>query len=110
MARVRCILLASRRLNSQIQPPSQRQRNSEGRTMLTIMQAGRAWIDLQDRPQEVSYGTQAFHRERKWRQFERNVGVAIEDIAISRWRDLQNTSRHEEATTPPDRYFIGIAL
>ncbi len=78
--------------------------------MLTIMQAGRAWIDLQDRPQEVSYGTQAFHRERKWRQFERNVGVAIEDIAISRWRDLQNTSRHEEATTPPDRYFIGIAL
>ena len=56
------------------------------------------------------YGTQAFHRERKWRQLEHSVGAAIEDIAISRWRDLQNTSRHEEATTPPDRYFIGIAL
>jgi AraC family transcriptional regulator len=80
--------------------------------MLTIMQADRAWIDLQDRPQEqqVSYATQTFHRERKWRQFERSVGAAIEDIAISRWRDPQNTSRHEEATTPSDRYFIGIAL
>jgi AraC family transcriptional regulator len=80
--------------------------------MLNIMQADRAWIDLQERPQEhqVSCGTQAFHRERKWRQFERSVGAAIEDIAISRWRDLQNNSRHEEATTPADRYFIGIAL
>jgi AraC family transcriptional regulator len=80
--------------------------------MLTIMQADRAWIDLQDRPQEqqVSCGTQTFYRERKWRQFERSVGAAIEDIAISRWRDLQNNFRHEEATTPPDRYFIGIAL
>jgi AraC family transcriptional regulator len=80
--------------------------------MLTITQAGRAWIDLPDRPQqhEVSYGTQGLHRERKWRQLDHSVGATIEDIAISRWRDLQNTSRHEEATTPPDRYFIGIAL
>lgn len=80
--------------------------------MLTITQAGRTWIDLEDRPQEqeVSCRTQSFHRERKWRQLERSVGAAIADIAISRWRDLQNTSRHEEATTPPDRYFIGIAL
>jgi AraC family transcriptional regulator len=80
--------------------------------MLTITQAGPAWKDLQDRPQEqeVSNGTHALHRERKWRQLERSVGATIEDITISRWRDLQNTSRHEEATTPPDRYFIGIAL
>jgi AraC family transcriptional regulator len=80
--------------------------------MLTITQAGRAWIDRRYRPQEqaVSHETQAFHRERKWRQLGRSVGSAIEDIAISCWRDLQNTSRHEEATTPPDRYFIGIAL
>ncbi len=80
--------------------------------MLTTTQAGRVGIDLQDRlqEQEVWYGTQAFHRERKWRQPERGVGTAIEDIAISRWKDLQNTSRHEEATTPADRYFIGIAL
>jgi AraC family transcriptional regulator len=80
--------------------------------MLTITQAGRAWIDRRDRPQEqeVSHETQAFHRERKWRQLERSVGPAIGDIAISYWRDLQNTSRHEEATTPPDRYFMGIAL
>jgi AraC family transcriptional regulator len=80
--------------------------------MLTTTQAGRAWIDLRDRPQEqdVSCRTPSFHRERKWRQLERSVGAAIEDIAISRWRDLQNTYRCEEATTPPDRYFIGIAL
>jgi AraC-like DNA-binding protein len=80
--------------------------------MLTITQAGRPWIDLQDSAQghEVSYGTQAFHRERKWRQIERSVGAATEDIAISRWTDVQNTSRHEEVTTPPERYFIGIAL
>jgi AraC family transcriptional regulator len=80
--------------------------------MLTTMKAGRAWIDLQNRPREkeVSCGAQAFHRERKWRQPEPRIGAAIEDIAISRWKDLQNTSRHEEATTPPDRYFIGIAL
>jgi AraC family transcriptional regulator len=80
--------------------------------MLTDMQAGRAWISLQDRPQEheVSHGAQAFHRERKWRQLARSVGATTEDIAISRWTDLQNTSRHGEAITPPDRYFIGIAL
>jgi AraC family transcriptional regulator len=80
--------------------------------MLTITQADRAWIDPQNGPQEqeVPYGTQALHRERKWRQFERSVGPAIEDIAISRWKDLKNTSRHEEATAPLDRYFIGIAL
>ncbi len=79
--------------------------------MLTTTQAGSAWIDLRDRPreQEVSWA-QSFHRERKWRQLERRVGAAIEDIAISRWSDLQNNPRHEEATTPPDRYFIGIAL
>lgn len=80
--------------------------------MLTITQEGRAWIDLQHRPQEqeVSYRTHPFHHERKWRQLERSVAAAIEDITISRWRDLHNASRHEEAKTPPDRYFIGIAL
>jgi AraC family transcriptional regulator len=80
--------------------------------MLTITQAGGAWIDFPDRPQqqEVSYGMQGLHRERRWRQIEHGVGAAVEDIAISRWSDLQNTFRHEDATTPADRYFIGIAL
>jgi AraC family transcriptional regulator len=80
--------------------------------MLTITPASRAWIDLQERSQEqeVSYGTQVLHLERKWREFQRTVGVAIEDIGVSRWRDSNNASRHAEATTPPDRYFIGIAL
>jgi AraC family transcriptional regulator len=80
--------------------------------MLTGMQAGRAWISIQDRSweREGSQETQAFHRERKWRQFERSVGAATEEIIISRWNDPQSTSRREEATTPSDRYFIGIAL
>jgi AraC family transcriptional regulator len=80
--------------------------------MLTTMKAGRASIGLQNRPREkeVSWGAQAFHRERKWRQPEPRTGAAIEDIAVSRWRDLRDTFRHEEATTPPDRYFIGVAL
>jgi AraC-like DNA-binding protein len=80
--------------------------------MLTITQEGRSRINLKDRPQEheVSYGNQTFHRERNWRRFKRSADGAIEDIVISRWRDPQNTYLHEEATTPPDRYFIGVAL
>jgi AraC family transcriptional regulator len=79
--------------------------------MLTEMQADRAWINFHDRPQEddFSHATEPFHREPKWRHPEQSV-AATEDIAISRWSDLRNTSRHEDATTPPDRYFIGIAL
>jgi AraC-like DNA-binding protein len=76
--------------------------------MLTVTQAGRPWDKAQE--QEVSCGTHVFRHERKWRQFERMVGAATEDIAITRWTDVQNSSRHEEVTTPPERYFIGIAL
>ena len=78
--------------------------------MLTDMQAGRAWISVQADTQEPEVPTQAFHREQVWRQFRRPFGAPTEDIAISRWTDLRDASRHEEATTPHDRYFIGIAL
>jgi AraC family transcriptional regulator len=80
--------------------------------MLTDMQARRAWIALPARSleQEVSQETPAFRHERKWRQFAQSARAATDNIAISRWMDLHTTSRHEEATTPPDRYFIGIAL
>jgi len=80
--------------------------------MLTDTQADRAWIDLHDGGQEdtVSHGVLGLQREHSWRQFDRYAGAAAEDIAISRWTDLRNTSRYEEATTPPDRYFIGIDL
>ncbi|WP_235885014.1 helix-turn-helix domain-containing protein [Bradyrhizobium frederickii] len=33
-----------------------------------------------------------------------------EDVTISRWTCTQTGIRHEEATTPPDRYFFAIAL
>jgi AraC family transcriptional regulator len=80
--------------------------------MLTDMQAGRAWVSLQasSQEQEVPHGKQSLPNERKWRRLERSVGTASEDIAISRWTDARTTIRYEEATTPSDRYFIGIAL
>ena len=60
--------------------------------------------------EEAFHGERSLHHERKWRQFEPNAGDAIADIAISRWTDLRNISRQEDAITPSDRYFIGIAL
>lgn len=80
--------------------------------MPTITQVGRAWTDRRHRPpeREVSHRTHPFHHEREWRQLERSVTTSIDDIVISRWRDLHNTSRDAEAETPSDRYFIGIAL
>src|ERR671936_705077 len=78
--------------------------------MLTDTQAGLAWVSVQAGPEdhEVPHGAQALYRERKWRQLE--PGRATEDIVISRWTDLGIASRQAEATSPPDHYFIGIAL
>jgi AraC-like DNA-binding protein len=53
---------------------------------------------------------QALYRERTWREFEPGTIAETKDIAISRWTDLGNTGRHAEATTPADRYFVGIAV
>jgi AraC family transcriptional regulator len=80
--------------------------------MLTDTQADRASIGLQHSQQEdeASHGTGGFHQERNWRQFEHSAVAVADDIVISRWIDLRNTSLHGEATTPADRYFIGIAL
>jgi AraC family transcriptional regulator len=80
--------------------------------MLTDMQADHAWHSLEagSQDKESPEETSAFHHERKWRRLERSPGIATRDITISRWRDLRSTSRHEDATTPPDRYFIGVAL
>ena len=80
--------------------------------MLTDMQAGRAWVSPQasSKEQETARDTPMLSRERKWRLPEQNAGAASEDIAISRWTDVQDEVRHAEATTPDDRYFIGIAL
>jgi AraC family transcriptional regulator len=77
--------------------------------MLTDTQADRAWVSLQagSEDQEASHGAQTPHYERKWRERERG---STEDISISRWTDLGNTSRRDEAITPSDQYFIGIAL
>jgi AraC family transcriptional regulator len=80
--------------------------------MLTEMPAGQAWTSLRNTPHEheVLHDARAFHRERKWRQSKQIAGTPTDDIVISRWTDRQNASPHGEATTPPDRYFIGIAL
>jgi AraC family transcriptional regulator len=78
--------------------------------MLTYTQAGRSWLSLQASSQEpeIPHVTQALPHERNWRRLDRIAGA--EDMTISRWTDAQDTTRHAEATTPADRYFIGIAL
>src|SRR3954451_18051619 len=82
-----------------------------GRTMLTNLQAGDAWIEFRGAPEdcEIPQATQAIIRERHWREIDPRARAAAEDIAISRWEDPRSTSSHE-ATTPEDRYFVGIAL
>jgi len=80
--------------------------------MLTDMQAAGARLTYQpgrrdpDSPRE----TRAFPLERKWRQPDQRAGTLPEDVTISRWTCTQTGIRHEEATTPPDRYFFAIAL
>ncbi|MDH2341858.1 AraC family transcriptional regulator [Bradyrhizobium sp. SSUT77] len=79
--------------------------------MLTNLQAAHAWIDFPAGPRdrEIPQATQAITRESQWRQIDRGPEAAVEDINISRWEDPRSTSTHE-ATTPEDRYFVGIAL
>ncbi|WP_456617820.1 MULTISPECIES: helix-turn-helix domain-containing protein [unclassified Bradyrhizobium] len=80
--------------------------------MLTDMQAAGARSTYQpshgepDPPQ----GTSTFFHERKWRQPRQRVGTTSEEITISRWTYAQTAVRHDEATTPPGRYFFSIAL
>ncbi|MEZ2144110.1 AraC family transcriptional regulator [Bradyrhizobium sp. DN5] len=78
--------------------------------MFTDMQA-HAWADLRavNRNREAIRATQAFARESRWRQIDRGAETSSEDITISRWEDSRDASSHE-ATTPEDRYFVGIAL
>ncbi len=78
--------------------------------MFTDFQA-HTWIDLRAVPRshEALDEKQAIARESNWRQIDCNGDTAIADITISRWEDPRETSSHE-ATTPEDRYFVGIAL
>jgi AraC family transcriptional regulator len=78
--------------------------------MLNDMQAGRAWANPQDDSLEpkIPQGAKALPHEHAWRRLEPDVGA--DDISISRWTDARDTLRSAEATTPADRYFIGIAL
>ena len=62
---------------------------------------------VNSREQEI---IQSLPHEWNWRRPERSVGAASEGIAISRWTDARDKTRHAEATTPADRYFIGITL
>ena len=79
--------------------------------MLTDTQAGHAWLSFPPDSHNIQAPdrAQAPYSERKWRQPEHGVG-GVEDIAISRWTDLSTTIRRGEASTPVDRYFVGIAL
>lgn len=80
--------------------------------MLTDMQTAGAWFSHEASQHEPDSPrpTSAFPDERRWRQPEQSAGIAAGDITISRWTCAQPAARREEATTPPDRYFISIAL
>jgi AraC family transcriptional regulator len=76
--------------------------------MLTDMQAAGARLTYQPSRREPDF--RALPHERRWRQPDQRAGTAPDDITISRWTCTQTGLRHEEATTPADRYFFAIAL
>lgn len=81
-------------------------------TESSIARTSCPWIDSQP----PSAGEKLLRRprgvfcEKKWRQLELDEVASGEDILISRWNDLRNICRFEEALTPPDHYVISIAL
>jgi AraC-like DNA-binding protein len=79
--------------------------------MLIDTQADRVWTDIRENSQgqALLQKRAALFQETSWREVESCTDTAIEDITISRWQDQRSASRHK-ATTPHDRYFIGIAL
>ncbi|PPQ21278.1 AraC family transcriptional regulator [Bradyrhizobium sp. AC87j1] len=78
--------------------------------MLTDMPAAGTRSTYQPSPREPDSprGARVFLQERKWRRPEQRL--ATEDITISRWTCAPTAVKHEDATTPPDRYFFSIAL
>jgi AraC family transcriptional regulator len=79
--------------------------------MLTDLQVAHPWIQLPAGRQdhEIPRAPQTIAREGEWRQVDRSPAAAGADITVSRWEDQRETSSNE-ATTPADRYFVGIAL
>ena len=79
--------------------------------MLTELQRAHGRIELFTGPatHEAPGALQAIAREIQWRQIVCTSRAALEDIAISRWDDPRDVSSHT-ATTPADRFFVGIAL
>lgn len=60
--------------------------------------------------QDVRPHADILYQEKKWRRLDCDVASAGEEIAVSRWMDPQNAGRTDEATTPLDRYVIGVAM
>lgn len=77
--------------------------------MSSNLHAAHAWIDFQAVPRDHEIrATQAIPRESQWHRIDR-APEETGGITISRWDDPRSSSSHE-ATTPEDRYFVGIAL
>src|ERR1700759_3540456 len=77
--------------------------------MLTELHETHARIDVPAGPRVQEASAQTIAREARWRQIVCGSQAALDDITLSRWDDSRDASRHA-ATTPPDRYFVGIAL
>ncbi|MDA9520399.1 transcriptional regulator [Bradyrhizobium sp. CCBAU 11434] len=79
--------------------------------MLTELQRAHARINLPAGRgnHEAPRAAKAITRENEWRQIACSAQTELDDITISRWENSRETSWHS-ATTPSDRYFVGIAL
>lgn len=79
--------------------------------MLAELQRTHARINLAAAPRdhEAPGTTQAIARESEWRKIACSSHAVPDEITVSRWEDSREASWHA-ATTPPDRYFVGIAL
>lgn len=67
------------------------------------------WAAVDTDPRE-SDEAMPLPQELRWRQPNRGMTAADDDIAISRWTDRDNLGPQAEAISPPDRYFVAIAL
>lgn len=81
-------------------------------TESSIVHTSRPWVDLQtpSASDEIVRGPSAVFCEQTWRQPRCDDEASRAAILISRWTDVRNACRFEEAMTPPDRYIISIAL
>jgi AraC family transcriptional regulator len=69
-----------------------------------------AMVQVDDGIQNFSPDAQPLFRERGWRNVDSCMNGTTDDVVLSRWTGTECSPRQAEATSPADRYFIGVAL